>query len=158
MAVMKISSPAPGVVAYVARNLRRADLREFRAFSAFDAEDDIAADLIRRFDNRQTIVAFMDDGTPVAAGVAASLRPNVVSLGMFATDDFPVIAAALTKWVRRDLFPRLQAGGAHRIEAVSIEGHHQAHRWLTTLGLDRVATHEAWGKNRENFHVYAWVA
>lgn len=52
--------------------------------------------------------------------------------------------------VRRD-------SGLHRIEALSIAGHGQAHRLLTLLGARHMGTRVAMGRHGEDFEEFVWL-
>ena len=74
----------------------------------------------------------------------------------FATDDFPKIGRMITRWLKRELFPRYEAAGVHRIQAISLDGYDEIHRWLISLGLEREAgPMRGYGKNGEAFVQFA---
>ena len=107
---------------------------------------------------RVAIIAVHDEQGPVCIGGGIEHRPNVVTLLLFATDRFPYVALSLTRFVTRSLFTQYRNAGVHRIEAVSMVGHDEAHRWIETLGLKREAVLRGYGKNGETFLQFAWVA
>ena len=57
----------------------------------------------------------------------------------------------------KDLFPRYFAAGVHRIQATSLDGYDEVHRWLRALGLEREAVLPAFGRNGEDFVQFAKV-
>lgn len=95
-------------------------------------------------------------GWPTVAVGAAPLHPGVWRVWAFGTDYFRHVGFAVTKWIRRGMMPALLAAGAHRAEALSIDGHAEAHRWLEALGARREATLKGFGREGQDFHVYAW--
>ena len=101
-------------------------------------------------------VAWSDD-EPVAVACAMPLWPNVWSVGMYATERWPRVAGATTRWIKRRLIPDLIAAGAHRAECRSLATHAAAHRWLERLGAVREAALADCGRNRETFYLYAWT-
>lgn len=150
----------PGTVEhlrYVAENMRESDVREFLALSPAQDKAELARSIVAAFGRRRDMIAAMKSGVPIAVGAAMENRPNVLSLLFFATDEFPRIAAPLTSFIVRRLFPPLVAAGAHRIECASHEDHKAAHRWIGILGLSREAVMEGFGKNGETFYQFSWV-
>ena len=97
------------------------------------------------------------DNEPVAVACAMPLWPGVWSAGMYATDLWPQVAHATTRWIVSRLMPDLIAAGAHRAECRSLATHVTAHRWLERLGATREAVLADCGRNRETFYLYAWT-
>lgn len=133
---MKIDRATPAEIRAVALAMRKRDLAEFSAVSRADTREELAVVLAERYAHRDDVLCVStDDGTPVCIGATLELRPNVMSLLFFATDSFGAVAFPLTRFVRQNLFPRYEAIGVHRFEAVSMADHGPAHRWLRALGL-----------------------
>lgn len=145
-------------IAEVAFNMRESDYREFSALSRYDSRDDLASELVQRFAGRDDVMVAAHDGHAIAIGGLIENRPNVVSLLFYATDAFPGIGLELTKIIKRDLIPPLKVAGVHRIEAVSMYDHIEAHRWICNLGLAPEGILRGFGKGGETFHSFAWVA
>jgi RimJ/RimL family protein N-acetyltransferase len=93
---------------------------------------------------------------PIAAFGCYLMWPGVYSMWLFATDSFPQIGISITKLIVRQILPMLWENGAHRLEARSMEGHHDAQAWLEVIGARREATLRAYGRGGEDFHVYTW--
>lgn len=144
----------------VAVDMRQSDFLEFIAVSNTEAKIELAAELARRYGSAPvSLVGRSDDGDPICVGITYLARPNVVSLGFFATPRFPEIGRGITKFIKTNLFPKLRDNGVHRIEAVSMATHTEAHRWLKTLGLKQEGgVLRKFGKNGEDFVQFAWVA
>lgn len=139
--------------------MRASDVEEFSAFYAFDHPSELVDQICARYGGRfDTFCARDDDVGPVAFGAMIEQRPNVVTLMFFATDNFPIIAKKLTRFIVRALFPMYRKNGVHRIECVSMESHTATHRWLQVLGLKREGVMKGFGKNGETFHQFAWVS
>jgi hypothetical protein len=142
----------------VAKNMRERDRVEFGAVAPVGA-DDLPAWLAQRFGRRtELLCARTMDGEPVCIGGAIEVRPGSATLLFFGTDRFPEIALPMTRFIRRHYFPSLAAAGTHRIECVTLDSYHEMQRWLETLGLERESTVRAYGRNREDFAMYAWIA
>lgn len=146
-----------GHVAVVARGIRASDEREFLAASFAADKTDLIGQLIDRYGGHPEAIAAVDDMGPVAIGAPVSLRPNVVTLLFFANDRFARNALSITRFITRNLFPKLREAGVHRIEAASIDGYAEAHRWIETLGLQHEAALRGFGRGGETFHQFAWV-
>lgn len=145
-------------VRFVAANMRAKDVSEFLALTHAPDRRALEESLLDRYGGHPLMVVAKADDVPVAVGGGVELRPNVATLVMFATDRFPDVALGLTRFVARNLFVRYRGAGVHRIEAVSMDGHIAAHRWIRTLGLHREAVLPGYGRGGETFHQFAWVA
>lgn len=139
--------------------MRDSDYAEFSAVSFTDTREDMAVVLASRYGQSPEVhIGFGDDGTPICVGGTVQSRPNVITLLFFATDRFSEIGLPITRYIRKQLFPRLQAAGVHRIEAVSSQGHTDAHAWLKTIGLKPETTPMLnYGKGGEAFVQFSWV-
>lgn len=93
---------------------------------------------------------------PICAIGGSPRHPGVWSAWMFATDELPRIGRAATLFACRDILPMMVAAGAHRIEARSAADHHVAHRWLEAVGGRREAVIPGYGRDRQDFILYAW--
>ncbi|RUP22305.1 hypothetical protein [Methylobacterium sp.] len=142
----------------VGQGMRERDVMEFAAVAPVGAED-LAPWLAQRFGRRgELLCARTDDGEPVCIGGAVEVRPGSATLLFYGTDRFPEIALPMTRFIRRHYFPSLAAAGTHRIECVTLDSYREMQRWLETLGLERESTLRAYGRGREDFAMYAWIA
>ena len=140
----------------VAAAMRDRDFAEFRALSPHDDRISMAQALADRYGGRDDVMCGAIDGEPVCIGGTVQFWPGVMSLLFFATDDFPKIGRMITRWLKRELFPRYEAAGVHRIQAISLDGYDEIHRWLISLGLDReTGPLRGYGKNGEAFVQFA---
>jgi hypothetical protein len=155
---MKIKPAKTADVWHVAAHMRESDQKEFMALCASQNLGELAADLVRRFADRDDIFAAYYGDEPVAIGATIEARPNVLTLLFFGTNKVEFIGRDLTRFMKQRYFPPLKNAGVHRIECVSIDGHEEAHKWILALGLDREgAPLLGYGKNGETFHQFAWV-
>lgn len=139
---------------HVASNMRAMDRREIYATRWNDDPKELAASCMNPVVKEFAKVAFWGK-VPVAAIGAAPIWPGVWSVWMFATDDFPKVSLSLHRYVVNTFAPTLRRH-CHRAECRSLAAHTEAHRWLTSLGAAQEATLLGFGKNREDFHVFAW--
>ena len=149
---VKPASEAPEAVLHVARNMRDWDRREIFATRPDDDVEVLAHAALNC--GRIAWVSGLDE--PIAAFGCAPMWPGVYSMWLFATDDFHQIRFSVTKLIVRTIVPMMIDAGAHRLEARSMEGHTDAQRWLEVIGARREATLAGYGREAQDFHVYAW--
>jgi hypothetical protein len=145
-------------VAFVAQHMRAEDRAEIFATRCDDDAGRVAAETVALA--RFGCVAWMGAEharEPVAVACAIPVWAGVWSVGMYATDRWPTVARATTRWIKGVLIPDLVAAGAHRAECRSLSTHVTAHRWLERLGASREAVLSAYGRDREDFFLYAWT-
>jgi hypothetical protein len=145
----------------LALRMRDGDYREFLSLNPATDREGLAGSLAQRYSDRPDVVSVWPDGAhrPVALAGLIEHRPNVISLLFFGTDDFPAAGGQLTRKIRKHIFPELKRIGKHRIEAVSMVGHDDAHRWIQTLGLQlEGAPMRGFGKDGEAFQQFSWVS
>jgi hypothetical protein len=146
-------SERPELVAPVALNMRDWDRREIFA-NRWHNDPELIGHEALRLGNQVGWVSGLEE--PIAAFGCFQMWPGVWTMWLFATDDFHHIGISMTKLIVRHIVPMLWDAGAHRLEARSMEGHHDAQRWLEVIGAKREATLKGYGRDGENFHVYAW--
>lgn len=141
----------------VAANMRERDYEEIVSMTACDSREALALYLAERHkDHGRSFVFGLDDGVPIAVLSLAEQWPGVWSMGLFATDSFQQIGLSLTKLIVRGIIPALDEEKAHRVECVSIEGYTQVHRWLEALGLDREGVLRNYGRDGQDYVIFAW--
>lgn len=153
---MILKQTTPEHIEAVALRLRARDREEFTAIYGPLAPDVLARvmrDSYASYDGLLT--GCRDDGTPVFVGGGVQLRPNTAAILFMATDDFPKIAKAATKFIRDTFLPAMEAGGVHRIEAVTLASYVDMQRWLRLLGFRQEGVAQAYGANGEDFHYFA---
>ncbi len=115
--------------------MRERDFVEFSTVSFFRDRNELAADLAARYGGRPDVMCGSSDGEPVCIGGTLEVRPGVVTLLFFATDAFPRIGLGITRFIKKNLMPRLEQAGIHRFEAVSHADYRETHAWLAAIGL-----------------------
>lgn len=133
----------------VAAAMRAADRHEIFA-TRFDEDVAALVDDLLAGDPIGAVMA-AEDGTPIAALGATEMWPGLWSLWMFATDRWPDVAHAATRFAKREIWPALLALGLRRGECRSAAQHEAAHRWLRHLGGVEESIHPAFGKGGETF-------
>lgn len=154
---MRITDATRNDIAQIALNMRESDFVEFRALLPPDSRGDMADYLASWYGSLSDVHVAEDYDDKIAVFSAIQLRPNVLSLMFFATDKFQSIYFPLTRFLIRKYLTQKINAGAHRMECASIFGHHEAHRWISVLGLKKEAFLPKYGKNQENFVQFSWV-
>lgn len=142
----------------VAFNMRGRDFEELRATSFCATRDELADELARRYGGRDDVMCGSLNGEPVYIGGTIETWPGVMSLLFFATPEFRRCGLEATRFITRQLFPRYERAGIHRIQAVSLEGYAEVHAWLETLGLKREAVLPRFGKDGQDFVQFGRLA
>ena len=155
---MILREAEPQDVFHVAANMRQRDYEEIDALRFTRDKKNLAADIADSLANFQTVYCVeKEPNNPIAIISYIPVRPGVWTLGMFATDKFKSIGLFLTKQIIRAIIPALNNARAHRVEAYSIEGYDEVHKWLKFLGLKEECTLRKYGKNGEDFKVFSYV-
>ena len=152
---MRIDAPTRADVLEVASNLRPKDMAELTAANPGHDADSIPLLMADRYGDAETSLGAWLDEEPIAIGAIVPTSPGVAHIGLFATDDFPRIALAMTRFIRNRLIPQYEAHGFTRFECASIAGYDEAHRWIETLGLQRADTLAGFGAGGEDFIRFA---
>jgi len=175
-----IHSPAMGKVActideidpsliglrHICANLRRDDAREVFALMPTDSWQDLAAAHWLAHVNSRTAYLKMfrsgdmdapGSGAPIAMMIVVKTTPHVGEAGLFATDEFPLIAYALTRHLKNKVIPALYERGLNRVEVRALADQQANRRWIEYLGARPEALLPCLGKNAECFAQYAWT-
>lgn len=156
--MMKIEPARPEDIYEVAVAMRGRDYEEISCLYPTNTRVDLAMSLVQRYGNRPDILCGFWNDTPVCIGGFIEVRPRVISMMLFATEDFPRIGLGITRFTTRQMMPRLIAAGVHRFEAMSLAGYDEVHAWLRLLGLEpETAPLRNFGKDGESFVLFSKV-
>jgi hypothetical protein len=141
---------------YVLRNLRPADELEFRAtiWSGNYAE---CVEKIGRLPGLGW-AAHTPRGRPAVVGGFVPIWFGLASGWMFGTDEWNQVALPVTRFITRDILPKLDASGFHRIECRPMAGNLAVIRWLEMIGFTQEAVVAQFGQGREDFLLFARTA
>lgn len=141
---------------YVAANLNDADRREL----ACQVETDdpmVVALLCLRVSGDRAWTAADRRGPQMCFGVAP-MQPGVMAGWGFGTGRSWRVVPEVTRFMLGEVMPELIRSGVQRVEARSIDGHDNAHRWLRRLGARK---HRdplmCWGRGGEDFWLFDWI-
>lgn len=142
-------------VSFVAAHMREADRREI--WCQWPDRDAAALAWAMTRSSPDHCWAAFEAGSPVAAFGLTEQHPGLWQAWAFGTKRLRRAVPAISRHALGVIRPDLIARGANRVEARSIAGHDLAHRWLESLGARRQCLLEAYGRNGEDFVLYAWV-
>ena len=154
MSLVNIIDARYADVVYVARNMRKLDAEEIWPVTIAKTPETLALGIAHGAGLR-FVVGY--GAGPVATWGASPIRPGVVSVWMFATNQWPKVALAVTRHIKKQLIPVLIDAGFVRAECWSHVNHHVAHKWLEILGAVKEATVEDYGPNRVPYHCFSWT-
>ena len=138
---------------YIVENMRRDDLEEVIATRWNDDAYGFAAECMNLPGVR--LVAKTPDNIPVAMGGVATWNPGVGQAWMVGTESIGLIGTEIAHACRKSIKALFETGTIHRIQAFSAATHTQEHRWLKAIGLHEESRMAKYGKNGEEFIVFA---
>lgn len=141
-------------VSFVAAHMRDADRREIYCQRADDNARAMAVTMT--YTSPVHCYAAFEEGSPVAVFGAGELHPNMWTAWAFGTPRMRRAIPAVSRHIRNEMIPAILEAGAYRCEVRSIIDHDIAHRWLEGLGAVRESKLPGYGKNGEDFVLFAW--
>ena len=95
-------------------------------------------------------------GEPVMAFGLAEWQPGIAHLWAFGTKRMYGAIKKVTDFINNDIYGQVFADSSiHRVECRSISTHLSAHRWIEKIGLHFVTDLPCYGKNAEDFKLFA---
>jgi hypothetical protein len=141
-------------LAHIVHNLRPRDRAEIFATRWSDDEDTFIDDVCAIAGVLWRV--WMLDGEPVAVNGVVPMRPGVVTAAAFGTHKWPAILRPMTHWSLTYVVPVLRTARYHRGEAHVLAANTDSRRWIEFLGGEIEAVLKSYGRNREDFLLYAW--
>lgn len=141
-------------VAHIVKHLRLRDRMEIYGLRWNDSEDELVRDICVHAGPMWRLWQYK--GEPVAMNGVIPQRPGVVTAGAFGTEHWHHVVRAMTKWSRGWVIPSLQHSGYHRGEAVALASNRDGRRFIELLGGEIEAFLSRYGRQRENYILYAW--
>lgn len=151
---MIFAEPKYSEILHVCRNMRAASAEEMYACKAHSNPDIIANEL---YDRPGLKWVGYHDKKPAALIGAFPLYPGVWGMFGLGTDDWQKIWRPITVAARRVMIPSVEVLGAHRMSCTSPIAHTETHKWLKFLGAEQEAVLRGYGKNGEDFVLFAWI-
>lgn len=150
-----------GDMVHLATNMRAQDAREVFALRRSDDRVALAYNLYAMLPYAQhAFVCGLDKAGNATAflGIwAMDETGGLASANLFATAEFPLIAGALVRHVRRSVIPALLTRGCRRVECRALADYRTTRRFICACGAAEEALLPDYGKNREAFVLYAWT-
>jgi hypothetical protein len=141
-------------LAYIVRNLRPRDRREIFALRWDDDEAQFVAHVYASAGELWRMWSI--DSEPVAVNGVVPVRPGVVIAGAFGTSRWRSVVKPMTRWSLDYVIPILRQAGYHRGEAYVLAENTDSRRWIELLGGEIEAVLKGFGRQREDFLLYAW--
>jgi hypothetical protein len=147
------ANPNTSEVAYVCMNLRQKSKEEI-----FAVNDLSAADLAKRLSEAPGFkwVAY-HNGLPAALIGAIPLHGGVWSLFGMGTDNWIKVWRQVTLVAKRDMMQAVLDAGGHRAQCMAPASHEDTHKWLRFLGATHEVQMPAYGRNKEDYILFAWI-
>lgn len=95
-------------------------------------------------------------GEPVMVYGMAEFQPGLGHLWAYGTRHMYGALKKVTEHINRDIHEEVfKDSSIHRVECRSISTHLSAHRWIETIGLKFITDLPCYGKNGEDFKLFA---
>lgn len=135
-------------VFFILQHMRKADRIEILA-TEFD--DDLAR-IAHKFTNYcdKAWVFYESGGKPVAFLGGVELWPCVMQIGFMATNEWPLVALSISRWLYKMKPIILQHYGIKQLFCFRDENHEQSEKWLNWLGFKPKGLLDDFGRNGEN--------
>jgi hypothetical protein len=138
---MIVQKATPMDVFDVAYRMRKKDFEEISATSGSDDRKKVAARMQMGFENYYTDgwVVLDDKGKRVSI-IGWTRYPDKLTrarVGFFGTDDFEQMKMAITKLIRGKIDLWAQDVNVVRMDAQSLDGYEDSHKWLEFFGFKR---------------------
>ncbi len=139
---------------YVAAHMRPIDRAEIFCQMAPDARSESLAWMALNGGGQQWCA--WHEGEPIACWGWSHLHHKAGILWAWGTKDFTKAVPAITDMALNVLVPLFDEQGMQYLEARSMVGHDQAHKWLQMLGGVPSCTLPTYGSNGEDFVLFTW--
>lgn len=142
-----------GACLRVVQDMRPRDRAEIEATRGPLIDEDYAAELAAI----EWGVIACSKATPVAILAIRRLNATTANVGLVATDRWPEVAYAVSRFVRDGLPPFMSGNGLRRLQTLSIADYTMAHRYLAHMGFQREGTMRALGESGQDLTIWARV-
>jgi len=146
---------APEPLHYVLTNLRDIDRKELFATRPHDNPLRATDEIMHACAAFGTLFWYSQE--PVAAVGFFPMWPGVVSVWAFGSPRWNHVFLAVTRYIIDEMGPELLRMGTHRAECRTLSERQDSERWLRALGGRAEGTLREFGRNREDFTLYAWT-
>lgn len=154
---MNVRPASPADIAAVVAHMREADRFEVMNARFSSNPADVAEELQAAMPMTIALYSLGLDTTPIALMGAWLVAPRVAGLQMIATDRWPSIAHAATRFAMRQFIPKVLAPNVNRGECRCWAGHHVARRWMQRLGFVEEGLLRQYGNDGGTYVQMAWL-
>lgn len=140
---------------YIIRNLRPRDRAEIFALR-WDDNEEMLVNQILSLAGDMWVMWSLESGEPIAVNGVIPSRPGVCIVGAFGTTKWRAAIRPITRYTLDFAIPLLKRLGYHRGEAYVMASNTDSRRWIEMLGGEIEALLKGWGRNREDYFIYAW--
>jgi hypothetical protein len=143
---------------YICLNLREVDRVEIYNMMEHDNPLQLAHEAHWLFTNKGRSRMGWHKGRPCAVIALTEDRPGVWHISMFGTDEFKAAAFECMRWARNNIPDMIHNHGGRRLQCDSHIDHHEAHKFLRTLGA-RVEGEpmKCYGKDGSTYLRFVWI-
>lgn len=138
---------------HIANNMAKDDLAEILATHWLDTIDCFAEQCMAA--NGVNYCVLADDGEPIAMGGVAIFQPMVGTAWMVGTERMIEKKLEVTRASKNIIKTCLDSGLMHRVHAFASGLHYRTHPWLRVIGFNSESVLHKWGKNGEDFILFA---
>jgi hypothetical protein len=153
MTVREIA-PTEQHIRYIVNHLRERDLIEIFALRWDNDPEGLVRDIVAVAGAMWRVWTVNDE--PVSVAGMTPIRPGVIAAGAFGTALFPRVVRPMLRWGRDWVFPRLRVAGFHRGECYALASNTDGRKFIEACGGEIEALLHGYGRNREDFLLYAW--
>ena len=138
---------------HVITHMRERDHKEIYALRFDDDPEKFLEHQIQRMGKMCRI--WERDFVPVSVQGVMCERPGVWSMFAYGTDDWRRVVLPMTRWAWRFVIPAM-CQVAQRVECLALRENVDSRRWIESFGARQECVLREYGKNREDFVLYAW--
>jgi hypothetical protein len=142
---------------YICANMRLDDVSEIFATRPDNDRESFAEEAAQA--GPMHFIACVD-GWPTTSFGASLMWPGVAIVWAFSTPDWGRALLPVTRFTIRDIIPALRAQKVHRAECKALASRSDAAgvaRWLTLLGMRHEGRLAGFGRQRQDFDLFAWT-
>jgi RimJ/RimL family protein N-acetyltransferase len=154
MITLKGAPFAEEEVLHIVRNLRPRDQAEIYALRWDNDPGRLAIEILAYAGAMWRMFCY--EAEPVAMAGVVPVRPGVVLAGAFGTELWPHVVRPVTRFARDWSIPRLRNAHYHRAETYALARNVDSRKWLASLGAVEEAYLRGFGRDQEDFILYAW--
>ncbi|MBL4837746.1 MAG: hypothetical protein JKY34_09225 [Kordiimonadaceae bacterium] len=145
---------------YIAANMRAGDVAELSCLHENWHPQTVAHNAhCQSFEDSQFVA--LEDGQPVVGFGACPFSgtdPDLWQAWAFGTQRMRRAVPAITRFLRDSFMPDvIEKTTVRRVQCFTLSTHDISHKWLSGLGANCEGHMKSFGRNGEDFDIYAWT-